>query len=114
MESYKRACELQELTQNPRGQCIALIHLGDAARALRQPQIAIAHYERALVLARRDRDWIGITRALERLGDLHAAQEERTQALARWNEALHIRETLRHVDEAAALRMRIRSLQTTA
>ncbi len=114
MESYKHACELQELTQNPRGQCIALIHLGDAARALRQPQIAIAHYERALVLARRDRDWIGIARALERLGDLHAAQEDRTQALVRWNEALHIRETLRHVDEAAALRMRIRSLQTTA
>ncbi|MBO9324074.1 MAG: tetratricopeptide repeat protein [Roseiflexus sp.] len=114
MESYKRACELQELTQNPRGQCIALIHLGDAARALRQSQAAIAYYERALVLARRDRDWVGITRALERLGDLHAEREDRTQALARWSEALQIRETLRHVDEAAALRRRIRSLQKTA
>lgn len=111
MESYRRAYELQELTQNPRGQCIALIHLGDAACALRQPQAALLHYERALALARRDRDQIGIARALERLGDLHYAQEQSVQALARWNEALRIRETLRHVDEADALRNRIRAIQ---
>lgn len=113
MEAYKRAYELQELTQNPRGQCIALIHLGDAARALRQHQAAADSYERALVLARRDRDQIGIARALERLGDLYAALDQHVQALIFLKEALQIRDALRHVDEAAALRRRIRAIQPT-
>lgn len=111
MESFRRAYELQELTQNPRGQCIALIHLGDAAQALRQHSSAAAYYERALVQARLDRDQIGIARALERLGDLFYAQGQQSQAFTRWNEALQIREMLRHVDEANELRHRIRAIQ---
>lgn len=113
LASYERARELQELTQNPRGQGIALIHLGDAARSLRQPQAAAEQYGHALNLARRDQDQIGVARALERLGDLGFEQGQRVQALSRWNEALQIRETLRHVDEAAVLRERIRAAQTS-
>lgn len=107
--SFERARGLEELTQNPRGQCIALLHLGDASRTLRRQQEALGHYSRGLALARRDSDQIGVARALERLGDLLFELGQREAAAARWSEALGIRDGLRHADEAAALRQRLRT-----
>jgi tetratricopeptide (TPR) repeat protein len=107
LSNYERARDLQELTQNPRGQSIALMNLGDASRALKQPQQAFEYFSRALSLARRDNDLIGIARALERLGDLAEDQNQHEAAVGRWQEALQIREALKHSDEAARLRERM-------
>jgi tetratricopeptide (TPR) repeat protein len=105
--SFERARDLEELTQNPRGQGIALLHLGDAARSLRRQKQAMEHYARALALARRGSDQIGVARALERLGDLLHELGQREAAAARWSEALNIRDSLRHADEATELRRRL-------
>ena len=94
--------------QNPRGQGIALLHLGDTARAMRQYDRSREYYNRALAVTRRDNDQIGLARTLERLGDLGFDEGHRERANAFWVEALKIREGLHHSEEANALRERIR------
>ena len=60
-------------------------------------------------LARRDGDQVGMARALERLGDMHFEEGHRDKANISWSEALRIRESLRHADEATMLRNRIQN-----
>jgi len=106
--AHEQALALEEQLQNPRGQGIALLHLGDTARALYQFERSRAFYNRALAVTRRDSDQIGLARALERLGDLGFDEGHRERANANWVEALKIREGLHHSEEANALRERIR------
>jgi hypothetical protein len=74
----------------------------------RQYERAREFYTRALAVARRDNDQIGLARMLERLGDLGFDEGHREHANASWVEALKIREGLHHSEEANALRERIR------
>jgi len=106
--AHEQALALEEQLQNPRGQGIALLHLGDTARALHQFERSRTFYNRALAVTRRDSDQIGLARALERLGDLGFDEGHRERANANWVEALKIREGLHHSEEANALRERIR------
>jgi len=106
--SHEQALALEEQIQNPRGQGIALLHLGDTARAQRQFERSRGFYNRALAVTRRDNDQIGLARTLERLGDLGFEEGHRERANANWVEALKIRESLHHSEEANALRERIR------
>jgi len=108
-EHMRQALALEEQLQNPRGQGIALLHLGNIARAQRRFAEARQLYERTMAVTRRNNDQIGLARALERLGDLGYEEGRRDRANADWVEALKIRETLHHADEAAELRERIRS-----
>jgi tetratricopeptide (TPR) repeat protein len=105
---HEQALKLEEQLQNPRGQGIALLHLGDVTRATRQYERAREFYGKALAVTKRDNDQIGLARALERMGDLAFDEGHRERANAHWVEALKIRETLHHSEEAAALRERIR------
>jgi tetratricopeptide (TPR) repeat protein len=106
--SHEQALTLEEQLQNPRGQGIALLHLGDTARAVHQFERSRGFYNRALAVTRRDNDQIGLARTLERLGDLGFDEGHRERANSNWVEALKIRESLHHSEEATALRERIR------
>jgi tetratricopeptide (TPR) repeat protein len=106
---HEQSRQLEEQIQNPRGQGIALVHLGDTARALRRYDQARQYYQRGLTLTRRDNDQIGLARTLERIGDLCFEKGQREEASSYWAEALRIRETLHHSDEASVLRERIRA-----
>jgi tetratricopeptide (TPR) repeat protein len=105
---HEQALALEEQLQNPRGQGMALLHLGDTARATRQYDRSRDFYTRALAVTRRDNDQIGLARTLERIGDLSFDEGHRERANAHWVEALKIRESLHHSEEATALRERIR------
>src|SRR5262249_28794599 len=72
MTFHERARELDEQTQNQRGQLVALLHLGDEARALHRRYLARQHYARALALAQQSTDQVALARTLERLGDLNS------------------------------------------
>lgn len=109
IEYHERALALEEQTENQRGQHVALIHLGDAYLALLRFEEAQSHYRRAFMLAQNSGDSVALARALERLGDLSAATDKREAANAAWVEALRIRETLGHADEAATLRDRLKT-----
>lgn len=104
-----QALTLEEQLQNPRGQGIALLHLGNTARAQHMYDQALDFYQRAMAVTRRDNDQIGQARVYERIGDLNFDQGRRDQANAQWVEALKIREALHHADEAAELRERLRT-----
>jgi tetratricopeptide (TPR) repeat protein len=106
---HERAQDLDEQTQNVRGQGVAHLHIGDEARALRNFTMARQQYARALTLAQNANDQLALARTLERMGDLNLEDGKRDVANSCWAEALQIRELLRHADEAAALRERIRS-----
>jgi tetratricopeptide (TPR) repeat protein len=106
---FEQARDLEEQTQNRRGQGIALLHLGDAARALHNFELAREQYLRALALGRQDNDQIALARTLERLGDLSFDEDQREAANSHWIESLKIREALHHFDEATLLRERIRA-----
>jgi tetratricopeptide (TPR) repeat protein len=106
---FEHARTLDEQTQNERGLGVALIHLGDAHRALNDYETARGQYLRALALAQRAKDQLGLARTLERLGDLCIDEGQRDLANGHWAEALKIRESLGHADEAAALRDRLRT-----
>jgi tetratricopeptide (TPR) repeat protein len=105
---HEQALALEEQLQNPRGQGMALLHLGDTARAMREYDRSRDFYNRALAVTRRDNDQIGLARTLERIGDLSFEEGHREHANAHWVEALKIRESLHHSEEATALRERIR------
>jgi tetratricopeptide (TPR) repeat protein len=111
MTFHERARELDEQTQNQRGQLVALLHLGDEARALHRRYLARQHYARALALAQQSTDQVALARTLERLGDLNSEDGRRDAANSCWAEALKIREVLGHADEAVALRERIKTGQ---
>jgi tetratricopeptide (TPR) repeat protein len=105
---HEQALALEQQLQNPRGIGIALLHLGDTARATSQFERARELYTQAVAVTRRDNDQIGLARALERMGDLGFDEGHRERANSHWVEALKIRESLHHSEEAAALRERIR------
>lgn len=106
---HEQARDLDEQTQNRRGQGIALQHLGDEARAVGSYTQAREHYTQALRLAQERSDQVAQARILERLGDLYLDIGQREVANGCWREALRIRELLGHADEAAALRERIKT-----
>jgi tetratricopeptide (TPR) repeat protein len=106
---HERAYTLEGDIQNPRGQGIALVHLGDTARILRRYDKARQYYQQGLAVTRRDNDQIGQARTIERIGDLSAEESLLEEAINHWIEALKIREALHHSDEASALRERIRT-----
>lgn len=108
MRFHDRARDLDERTQNHRGQGVALLHLGDEACAMREYHVARQHYARALKLAQESKDQIALARTLERLGDLNIREGKRDTANSCWARALTIREAMGHADEAAALRERIK------
>lgn len=106
---HQRAYELESESQNPRGQGIALLHLADTHRGMKNYDQARHYYLQSLALARHDNDQIGLARVIERMGDLAADEGNIDEATNHWLEALSIREQLHHADEASALRERIRA-----
>ncbi len=106
---HERAYTLEGDIQNPRGQGIALVHLGDTARILHRYDQARQYYQQGLAVTKRDNDQIGQARTIERVGDLSAEEGLLEEAINHWIEALKIREALHHSDEASALRERIRT-----
>lgn len=111
VEHHEQARSLEEQTQNQRGEGMALLHLGDEFRSLRRYEQANSCYHQALVIANGSGDLVAMARTLERQGDLAAEEGYRDSANQAWREALQIRESLGHADEAAALRERLRTGQ---
>ena len=109
IEHHEQARTLEEQTQNTRGQHVALLHLGDAYLAAQRYVQASGFYQRALSFANQSGDAVALARTFERMGDLCAATDKPEAANASWADALRIRESLGHADEAAGLRERLRS-----
>ncbi len=107
LKHFEQARDLEDELQNQRGLIIALTSVGDAAWLTGNAQYAHESYAEAMQLARNVDDQVALARIQERLGDLSYEEQDSDSAQAYWQEALNIRSTLGHSEEAHLLRERM-------